>query len=172
MWRTVALEGPGVTARLAAAVAAAAKAHNARRGSPWREVGVSVGLGGPPGVGNLASYRRIDVGADEDVGAAVAAAIASGTPPPAELRRAPVALRVLAPLVARLGDSFLVSNLGRHDLTGLTDVAFFPVARGPSAVALGAVGRDDGLGSVSLRARHLSEADAGALLDGVIHHLS
>ena len=172
MWQTVALEGPSVTARLAAAVAAAVSAHNARRGRPWREVGVSVGLGGPPGVGNLARYRRIDVAADGDIEAAVAAAIASGAPPPAELRRAPAALRLLAPVVSRLGDSFLVSNLGRHDVGGLTDVAFFPVARGPSAVAVGAVGRGDGLASVSLRARHLDDGDAGTLLGSVISHLS
>lgn len=174
VWRTVALDGPGVTARLAAAVAAAVGEHNRARGAGWRRAGVSIGLGGPPGLGNRASYRRVDVDvvAPGDVAAAVAAAVASGGPPPVELRRAPRALRLLAPLVARLGDSFLVSNLGRHDLDGLGDVAFFPVARGPSAVAVGAVAGGDGVGTVTLRARHLSAADARALLDRAIDGLT
>jgi hypothetical protein len=174
VWRTVALAGAGVTARLAGAVAAAVGDHNRARGAVWRRAGISIGLGGPPGMGNRASYRRVDIDVDggTDVAAAVTAVVASGGPPPAELRRAPRALRLLAPVVARLGDSFLVSNLGRHDLEGLTDVAFFPVARGPSAVAVGAVAGGNGVGTVALRARHLDADDARAVLDGAVERLT
>jgi hypothetical protein len=171
-WRAVALQGTGVTGRLAAAVAGAVAAHNSAVAAPWRRIGISVGLGGPPGIGNHATYRRVDLDRGADVTAAVSAAIKSDDAAPSELRWAPLALRLLAPVVARLGDSFLVSNLGRQDLTDLSDVIFFPVARGRSAVALGAVAGENGAGTVSLRARHLDSIDAETLLDVVIEHLT
>lgn len=173
VWRSVQLRGAGITARLARAVADAVADHNRRRGHRWRRVGVSFGMGGKAGIGNLATYRRVDVDleAGDDVGRAVEDALAWAGGPPLELRRAPRALRLLGPVTNRLGDSFLISNLGRHDLGTLRDVLFFPVARGRSAVAVGAVGDKTGAGTVTLRGRDLIAEDAEALLDGLIARL-
>jgi hypothetical protein len=171
LWREVTLSGAGVTARLAAATAAAVAEQNNGRGRRWRRVGISVSVAGGAGIGNLATYRRVDLAADGPVEEAVAGALATGGVPP-ELARPLRALRVLGPVASRLGDSFLVSNLGRHELPGLRDVVFFPVARGRSAVAIGAVALASGSGTVSLRARDLDEADALTLLDEVVKRLS
>ncbi|MEY2475681.1 MAG: hypothetical protein QOG87_996 [Actinomycetota bacterium] len=168
-WQSVQLRGPAVTARVVAAATQAVGAHNRARGARWRRAGISVGLGGPPGVGNLATYRRIDLdlARARDITSAVEAGIAAGGPGPAELRRAPRALRLLAPVVGRLSDSFLVSNLGRVSSTAIGDVVFFPVARGRSAVAFGAVGS-----TLSLRARDLSPVDAASLLEATVEALA
>jgi hypothetical protein len=163
----VQLHGPDVTARIVAASVAAGADHNARRGRRWRRIAVSVGIGGSGAIGNTASYRRIELDARADPRAAVTAALRDRSEP-FELSRAPALLRFLAPLARRLSDSILVSNLGVHQVPGATSVSFFPVARGRSAVAVGAVGLVGGPSSVSVRARDLSEDDVGALLGEVV----
>ena len=167
-WRPVELGGGGVTARLAAAATRAVALHNRDAGLPLRRVGISVGVGGRPGIGNHASYRRVDVdlARDHDVAGAVEAALAESTTPP-ELRRAPRAFRLLAPVVRRVGDTLLVSNLGPTADDGLQDTVFFPVARGRSAVAFGAVAS-----TLSVRARDLSRPDAEALLEATVAALT
>jgi hypothetical protein len=169
VWTEVQLSGPAATARLATAVAGAVAVHNQAGGHPWSRIGISIGVAGERGIGNLASYRRVDVGSTGDVAPAVQRALAGSAPP--ELAHAPRWLRHLRRTGQRMGDSFLVSNLGRRAPGGLVDPVFFPVARGPSAVAVGAVATADGRGSLSLRARHLNEADASALLDAVVEQL-
>jgi hypothetical protein len=141
-WRAVAVTGGAFTARLTAAVVDVMGAHNRQAGVRWRRVGISVGLAGPPGIGNLASYRRIDLDLAQvdDVAAAVEGVLSDPGGLPAELRRAPRILQLLGPAARRLGDSVLVSNLGPVDDQGLTDAVFFPVARGRSAVSFGLVG--------------------------------
>lgn len=172
VWRRLALSGPDATARMVTAMTIAVAEHNRRRQTPWRRVAVTVGLAGDAEVGNTAAYQRISLDLDrDDTASVVRNAVASSAPTPAELRWAPLALRLLAPVANRMGDSFLVSNLGRQELPGMADVVFFPVARGRSAVAIGAVAGSDGMGTVSLRARDLDQADASALLDGCIRHL-
>jgi hypothetical protein len=164
-WRAVTVTGGAFTARLAAAVVNVIAAHNRGAGRRWRRVGISLGLAGPPGLGNLASYRRIDLDLArvDDVAAAVDAVLSDPGGLPAELRRAPRILRLLGPAVRRLGDSVLVSNLGPVDDHDLTDAVFFPVARGRSAVSFGLVGS-----VLSIRARDLDQADAEALLDATV----
>lgn len=169
-WQAASLSGPGVSARLAAAAVEALGDHNRTHGQPWGRVGISVAVAGERGMGNLASYRRVAVHVGDDVLATVEHTLAAGPVPP-ELTRAPRWLRRLGPLAERLGDSFLVSNLGRHELGSMTDVVFFPVARGPSAVAIGAVAGASGPSSISLRARHLGDTDAAHVLDDVIARL-
>jgi hypothetical protein len=196
--REVALSGPGVTARLAAAAVAAAGARNARLGRPWRRVGINLGLAGPgtagapafpahpgqpdpgppadprdPGpvvAGYRSRYRRIDLRAGEAVEPAVAAALASPREPVDQVW-SPRLGRLLGPVARRGSDSLLVSNLGRRAVPGATRLDFFPVARGRSAVAVGAAGLVGGPSAVSVRARDLSTEDAEALLADIVARL-
>jgi hypothetical protein len=173
--REVRLGGAGVTARLAAAAVAAAGARNARMGRPWRRVGINVGLAGPPDpadpVGNLSRYRRLDLRPGEPVGPALAAALASAREPVDQVW-SPRMGRLLEPVVGRFSDSLLVSNLGRYAVPGATRLEFFPVARGRSAVAVGAAGLAGGPSTVSVRARDLSSEDAEALLEDLVARLA
>ena len=196
--REVALSGPGVTARLAAAAVAAAGARNARLGRPWRRVGINLGLAGPgtagapafpaepgqpdpgppadprdPGpavAGYRSRYRRIDLRAGEPVEPAVTAALASPREPVDQVW-SPRLGRLLGPMARRGSDSLLVSNLGRRAVPGATRLDFFPVARGRSAVAVGAAGLVGGPSTVSVRARDLSTEDAEALLADIVARL-
>ncbi|HEX2155679.1 MAG TPA: hypothetical protein VHS79_01645 [Actinomycetes bacterium] len=196
----VGLAGPGVTARLVAAAVAAAGAHNARLGRPWRRVGVNVGLAGPvaggdragahrpgglaetgaggPGrpadawpPGNRSRYRRLDLRPGEPAGTALDAALAR-TREPLDQVWSPRFGWVLEPVVGRFSDSLLVSNLGRRAVPGVTRLEFFPVARGRSAVAVGAVGLAGGPATVSVRARDLSAEDIRALLADLVERLA
>jgi hypothetical protein len=81
------------------------------------------------------------------------------------LLEAPAALQLLRPLVGRLSDSVLVSNIGCHPGPRLSRLEFFPVARGRSAVAIGAAGVRRGFATVTLRARDLTETDGARLLE-------
>jgi hypothetical protein len=177
----VGLSGPKVTARLAAAAVAAAGAHNARLGHRWRRVGLNVGLAGLTGpgphpvggggeVGNSSRYRRVDLRVGEAVGTALEAALARDREPLDQVW-SPRLGRVLEPVVGRFSDSLLVSNLGRREVPGATRLEFFPVARGRSAVAVGAVGLAGGPVTVSVRARDLSSEDAEALLADLVARL-
>jgi hypothetical protein len=167
------LAGPGVTARVASAAVAAAGAHNARLGRPWRRVGINVGLaGGTQGgiPGNSSRYRRVDLRAGEAVGVALDAALARNREPLDQVW-SPRFGWVLEPVVGRFSDSLLVSNLGRREVPGATRLEFFPVARGRSAVAVGAAGLAGGPATVSVRARDLSSEDAGTLLADLVARL-
>ena len=180
--RPVAIGGPNVSARLIAASVAAAAAHNARAARPWRRIGVNLGLAGSsaapaggtdvgaPTSGNVSSYRRVDLVAGQEVEPAVAAALASHREPPDQVW-SPRLARFLEPLAGRFSDSLLVSNLGRLQVPGATRLDFFPVARGRSAVAVGAAGLAGGSSTVSLRARDLSSEDAEALLADLVARL-
>jgi hypothetical protein len=177
--REVPLGGPGVTARVAAAAVAAAGARNQLLGRPWRRVGINLGLAGleeggegldPPAPGNRSRYRRVDLREGEAVGPAVTAAMASRREPLDQVW-SPRFGWVLEPVVGRFSDSLLVSNLGRREVPGATRVEFFPVARGRSAVAVGAAGLPGGTSTVSVRARDLSPEDAEALLADLVSRL-
>lgn len=168
--RDVVVRGPNVTGAIAEVCVAAMSAHNARRGWPSRRIGLSLALGGPPTVGNVASYRRLDLAAGASVSAAVQRTLRSEQLPLEHLS-APRALRVLGPISHRFSDSLLVSNLGRIELAGVKRLAFFPVARGRSAVAFGASAVRRDRSTLSLRARDLSQADAESLIDEVAGRL-
>jgi len=167
--RQVSVAGREFTPRLAAACVRAIATHNERRGWPWRRIGISVAIGGPTGVGNVASYRRVDVGPSDPVVERVTAALADETEP-TELVRAPAGLALLRPLAHRLSDSVLVSNLGLQQLP-VDRLEFFPVARGRSAVAIGAAGVRRGGATLTLRARDLDVADADAILKRIVDGL-
>jgi hypothetical protein len=169
--REVRLGGAGVTARLAEAAAAAAGARNARMGRPWRRVGINLGLAGLPDIGNSSRYRRLDLGAGEPVGPVLAAALASSREPPDQVW-SPRLGWLSEPVVGRFSDSLLVSNLGRCVVPEATRLEFFPVARGRSAVAVGAAGLAGGPSTVSVRARDLSSEDAEALLEDLVARLT
>lgn len=169
--RDLVVAGPGVTAQLAAAAAHAVAARNAAHGAALRRIGVSIGVGGSTAIGNTASYRRVDVDRPDEVFAAVQAALASSAEPMV-LRRPSRLLRLLAPIAGRFSDTFLVSNLGRLDIPGVSRLEFYPVARGRSAVAFGAAGLSGGPSTLTVRARDLNQADAEQLLDDVVRRLS
>jgi hypothetical protein len=172
--REVGLAGAGVAARVAEAAVAAAGARNSRLGRPWRRVGLNFGLAGLPGegggVGNSSRYRRVDLRPGEPVGPALAAALASPREPLDQVW-SPRWGWLLEPVVGRFSDSLLISNLGRRDVPGVTRLEFFPVARGRSAVAVGAAGLPGGPSTVSLRTRDLTSEDAEALLDDLVARL-
>ena len=170
MSEDVELSGQSVTARLAQACVDAASAHNRRLGAPWHRVGISVAKGGPPGVGNVASYRRLDLQAGDPVVPSVAAALLTADEP-TEQTRAGLALTLTRPIVNRFSDSLLISNLGRQSLPDTARLEFFPVARGRSAIAFGAVGVDGMASTLSLRARDLTMPDARKLLGDAVQFL-
>jgi hypothetical protein len=162
--------GGSFTGLVAQACVAAAAEHNARLGLPWRRIGLSVACGGPPGIGNVSSYRRIDLTPGERVAPAVHRALVNGSEPP-EMVYAPRALRLLAPIAGRFSDSLLVSNLGEVDLDGVRQLALFPVVHGHSAVGFGVAELRHGRITMCLRARDLTQADAERLLDDAARHL-
>lgn len=168
--RTLRVEGPDISARIAAAATAALGAHNARHGARWRRVGISIGISGPEGVGNVATYRRIDTSPDSDIRAVVNRAIATD-PEPIELRRNPRLAVLARPALARFGDSFLVSNLGRQELGPVDSLEFYPVARGRSAVAFGAAGLTGGPSALTLRTLRVHRDDAELILDETVKRL-
>jgi len=157
-----------VTAALAAACATAAVAHNASRGRRLGRMGLSIAVGGVDG--EAATYRRLDLTPGQDVEAAVTESLSDPWVPP-ELVGLPPGAFLLRPALRRLSDTLLVSNLGRVDLPGATSVEFYPVARGRSAVAFGAAGLVGRPTALTLRARHLTPADATVLLDRVVEEL-
>ncbi len=160
-------------ASLARAAVAAVTAWNHDRGERWSQIGLSIPVGGPPVLGNVASHRRVDLAVTDDPAAAVRAALrAQAAPPEAALTPAKArVLRIVAPVLGRLSDSLLVSNLGLVDLPGARAIDFYPQARGRSAVAIGACTPAGGLARITLRARDLSQFDAGLLLGTVVDEL-
>lgn len=169
--RDIKIAGAHPTARIAAACVAAAADHNQRAGRPWRRVGLSLGIGGPPGAGNVATYRRIDLPATGEFVAATQAAL-DDEAEPAELSRTPRLGWALVPILSWFSDSMLVSNLGRLDMDGATSVEFFPVARGRSAVAFGAAGLAGGRSTLTIRARDIDVRAAAQLLEAAIARFS
>jgi hypothetical protein len=133
-------------------------------GTPGRYPGL------PADPGNRSRYRRVDLRAGEPVGPAVAAAVA-GEREPLDQVWSPRVGWLLRPVVGRFSDSLLVSNLGRLEVPGVARLDFFPVARGRSAVAVGAVGVAGGPSTVSVRARDLSSEDAEGLLADLVARL-
>ena len=168
----VALGGKGVTGRIAAAAVAAAAAHDRRHGRRLRKAGVTVAVGGPAGIGNVASYRRIDVGPRDPVAALVDQALATPEEPGEQVRAPKVVMRLLEPVVDRFSDTVLISNLGRHRIDGVEDLSFFPVARGRSAVCIGSAAIEGAGTTLSIRARDLSPGDARRLLADTVERLA
>jgi hypothetical protein len=165
--RSITVRGRGTTARLAEACTTAVVAAARRRGKMMGRIGITLAVGGPAGVGNVATYRRLDVRPDDPVAELAEAALARAVEPTEQVR-SPRALRALSPIVERFSDTVLVSNLGRHAVPGASRLEFAPVARGRSAVAFGAAGVRDGETTLSIRARDLSPADAVQLLEDAI----
>lgn len=161
---TVPLSGRGVTGRIAAAAVAAAAAHNERRGARLRKIGLTVAVGGPAGVGNVASYRRIDVAPHDPIASLVQDALASPEEPGEQVRAPKAVMALLEPVVERFSDTILISNLGRHEVPGASRIDFFPVARGASAVCVASASIAGGETSLTLRARDLSPVDGRRLL--------
>ncbi len=168
--RAVDLQGPNITGQVAAAFVAAAGARNARLARPWRRIGLSIAVGGAPAIRNVASYRRVDLRAGDDVVGAVQSALRGGDVP-TEMTFAPRGLRLLAPLAERFSDSLLISNLGRTELPGVEEIVLYPCARGRSAVSVGASSVASGRSVVSVRARELSQTDAEDLLEDAVRRL-
>ena len=160
----VALGGKQITGQIAAAATAAAVAHNRRLDRRLAKVGLTIAVGGPAGVGNVASYRRIDVAPSDPIADLVSEALATPTEPGEQVSAPKALMAALGPVVERFSDTLLISNRGRQDVPGVERLDFFPVARGRSAVCIGAAtitGRET---SLTIRARDLSPGDARRLL--------
>ena len=160
----VTLSGKGITGAITSACVTAVAEHNAGLGAPLAKMGITVAIGGPAGVGNVASYRRIDVTPGGPVAAAVAEAMESPDEPGEQVSAPKALMALLAPVVDRFSDTILVSNLGRHRVGGVTRLDFFPVARGRSAVCFASAAIEGGATTLTLRARDLSPGDARRLL--------
>ena len=163
------LSGRGVTASLARATAAAISARNAATGKALRRIGISVAVGGVGGAG--ATYRRVDVSTVDEVEPAIQAALGDPGQFHRNLKGLPPGAFLLQPVFRRLSDTVLVSNLGRLDLPQVRSLEFYPVARGRSAVAVGAAGSHGGATTLTLRSGNLSQSDAEALLSRVVADL-
>lgn len=159
-------------AHVSAACVAAASEWNAKRSAPWRRIGLTIPVGGPDRIANVASHRRLDLRAGEDVERAVTAALAARDGPAPEPVQSRIVMQLLAPVVYRFSDSLLVSNLGRLDLPGAELIDFFPQARGRSAVAIGLSTASGHTPRLTVRARDMAEGDARALLAATIDHLT
>lgn len=168
----VSLSGRGVTASVAEACVGAVATHNERHGVRLRKVGITVAVGGPAGVGNVASYRRVDVAPGAAVAAAVRDALASVEEPGEQVSAPRPLMALLAPVVERFSDTVLVSNLGRQRVPGVERLDFFPVARGRSAVCFAAASIEGAASTLSLRARDLSPGDGRRLLTDAVSRLA
>jgi hypothetical protein len=133
-------------------------------------LGISVGVGVTRGLGNAASYRRIEVRASEgladEVAGALKAALGRDAEPPELL--APslfrVGGRVLSAVADRAGDTLLVSNLGATAVPQANRLEFYPVARGRSGLAFGCVTNADQPPVLTIRSATLSQKDAEELV--------
>ncbi|MEZ5204680.1 MAG: hypothetical protein R2701_09960 [Acidimicrobiales bacterium] len=168
----LAVTGRGITGRIAAAAVEATAAHQARAGGRLRKVGLTIAVGGPAGVGNVASYRRIDVAPTDPVADLVQAALASPDEPGEQVSAPKALMRALQPVVERFSDTLLISNLGRQQVAGVERLDFFPVARGRSAVCIASCAIDGAATSLTVRARDLSPGDARRLLHGTVDHMA
>lgn len=162
--QVVEVSGKGITGALAEACVAAVAAHNESHGDRLAKVGITVAVGGPAGVGNVASYRRIDVKPRGPVARLVQEALASPDEPGEQVSAPKALMALLAPVVERFSDTILLSNLGRHDVPGVTRIDFFPVARGRSAVCFASAAVVGGDTTLTLRARDLSPSEGRRLL--------
>ena len=169
---TITVSGKGITGQLAQACVAAVAQHNQRHGEKLRKVGITVAIGGPAGVGNVASYRRIDVAPDGDVAGQVRVALTSNEEPGEQVSAPKALMKALTPVVERFSDTILLSNLGRHRVDGVSQLDFFPVARGRSAVCFASAAIQGGETTLTLRARDLSPGDARRLLQAATAHLA
>jgi len=168
---TLPLVGRGITTRLPEACVAATLEHCRRLGQPCRRVGLSLGLVARAGDGDISTYRRIDLRSDAPLRPVIEQALRAPEEP-WEIVHAPRALRLASPLVGRLSDTVLVSNFGRPVIPGLRSLECYPVARGRSALAFGAVRVAGGASTITLRARSLTPDDGGRILRGVVEHLA
>lgn len=161
------------TADLVSAVARATAAWNTARGAAPGPIMAAVGAsrrgGAAARLADDSAYLRIPV-APPGEPAQVATAMAAAAPEPAVPTSAGLLARAVpAALSARLGSTFLASNLGRVEAGEVHTLAFYPVTGGRSGVAFGAV-TVAGTTTVTVRARRrdFDSAAAEALLDGVI----
>lgn len=169
---TVRLSGDGITGKIAQACVDAVRAHNHSYGRPLDRVGISIPVGGPAGVGNVASYRRIDLRSSDSVTEAVSAALQDPAEPSEQVQAPKLVMKAVAPLIKRFSDTILVSNIGRHTVPGVDRIEIHPVARGRSAVVFGVTSVAGAETALVIRARDLSPRDARAILDDVAARLT
>jgi len=159
--------GRGVGTKLPAACLEAVSRHNARQKAPLRRVGITIGISKVRGQANLSTYRRVDLVAGQPVEPAIRKVLDEDVDP-WEIRHPTRLIRILAPLLPRLSDTILFTDVGRLVMPGLRRVEGYPVARGRSAVAFCALRMAGGESTLTLRCRYLDRADAEALIDEAI----
>ena len=168
----VATELPGhshpSTWHIASALAEVLTRHNHQRGERLSKMGISLSVierdeqtGAP-----VASYRRVDIESGEDVARCLQTKALSRLEP-LEILHPRLPFRLLSPLAPLLSDTFLFTNFGEIALPGVKSFWPFPVARGRSGVAFGAVTLNEEKLVLTLRARYLDATDAEAVLGEV-----
>lgn len=164
------------TATLIAAGAAAVRGYNATRGKDARRVVAAVGAsksgGGRPSPRHDSTFLRlpVPVGASaDDVRELLRAQPPEPDFPTAASRVASTAARALA---ARLGSTFLASNLGLITADSLAAVRFHPAASGPNGLSFG-LASTPSTSTVTVRARgaYFSADAAEQLLQLVVREL-
>lgn len=168
--RPLPLLGAGVSSRLPEALLEAVKSFSAARGCPLRRVGITLGISRTQGPANRNTYRRVDRRVGQPIGPAIEAALRVPEDP-WEIRHSTRLLRLFTPLAPRLSDTVILTNLGRQSMPGITRLEGYPVARGRSAVAFGAVRLAGGESTLCLRARDINVDDADGIIDEVIERL-
>ncbi|MPZ00202.1 MAG: hypothetical protein GEU97_19895 [Actinophytocola sp.] len=170
--REIGLRTPTLTAAVARAVADWNRSRRAG-GRIVAGIGASRRAGGVVEPVDASAYLRLSIGRDddaEDIGAALACAAIEPDLSATSLARA--AHRLARPLTDRIAVTFLVSNVGSVTTAGqVTELAFFPIARGTTGVAFGAV-TTAGTTTVTMRTRrgHFDTVTAAGFLTDVMRH--
>ncbi|GAA5105799.1 hypothetical protein [Haloechinothrix salitolerans] len=169
----VGLRTPTLTAAVARTVAGWNRSHRRENGRMVAGIGASRRAGGVLDPVDASAYLLLPVGQDTDaerIGAALAHTPIEPEPPGTPLVR--TVCRLARPLTDRIAATFLVSNVGSVSAAGrVTELAFFPIARGGSGVAFGAV-TAAGTTTVTMRTRrsHFDTTTAAGFLTDVMRH--
>lgn len=162
------------TATLIIAGARAVRGFNAARNVAARRVVAAVGAaksgGQQPSPRHDSTFLRLAV--DDKASAASVRELLRAQPPEPDFpaaasKLASTAARLLA---ARLGSTFLASNLGRISADSVTSVRFYPTASGPNGLSFG-LASTASTSTVTVRARSLSTSAADELLERLVSGL-
>ena len=163
--------GAGVRTKLPQACLDAACSFSEKMGRPCKRIGLSLGIAPTHGPVNHSTYRRIDARFGAPLSQSIEAALAAPEDP-WEIRHSTKMLKLFSHVAPRLSDTVILTNLGRQHMPGITRLEGFPVARGRSAVAYGAIRLAGGDSTITLRARDIDLDDANAIIDDVIARIA
>ncbi len=160
-----------VAVRIPEAVLAEIAKFSAVQGRPCFRLGLTMGLEAGKGVSNASTYRRVDIKVGEPMGDAIRRALREKSDP-WEVARPSKLISYLGPVVDRLSDTVLVTNMGRYLMPPVVGaVEGYPVARGRSAVSVGVVRLSGASSTISMRCRDINKPDAKSILSAIVGRL-